>query len=361
MKKILFHHPLPLDPNAKSASGIRPQRMLQAFKDLGYEVELITGYAKERKTAIRQIKKNIRNGVKYEFVYAESSTMPNILTEKHHLPTHPFIDCRFFQFCKKNKILIGLFYRDIYWRFEEYRKALNMVKVLVAKLAYRFDLYVYQRTVYKFYLPSLEMAKYIPTINQKKFRALPPGHASPVTQFKPVSTKLKLFYVGGFSSHYQMHVLFNVLKQKPTVELTLCTREDEWLKMRAEYPEPSANIKIIHKVGHEMERELLAADIAVLFVKPQEYREFAAPVKLYEYIGFKKPILASKKTLAGKFVDNYRIGWAINYDENALIGLLNALEKHPDRIRRKVDNLEKISTEHSWRARAKQVIQDLTQ
>ena len=33
----IYHIPIPLDPNAKSASGIRPQKMLQAFKRLGYE------------------------------------------------------------------------------------------------------------------------------------------------------------------------------------------------------------------------------------------------------------------------------------------------------------------------------------
>ena len=73
---IIFHHPLPLDPDAKSASGIRPQRMLQAFKDLGYKVDIVSGYAVERNEAIKKIKKNISNGVQYDFVYAESSTMP---------------------------------------------------------------------------------------------------------------------------------------------------------------------------------------------------------------------------------------------------------------------------------------------
>ncbi len=112
--RIIFHHPLPLDSNARSASGIRPLRMLQAFKDLGCEVDLVTGHAAERKVAIKKIKQNIKNGVTYSFLYAESSTMPTTLTEPHHLPVNPLLDWRFFQFCKTRKIPIGLFYRDIY-------------------------------------------------------------------------------------------------------------------------------------------------------------------------------------------------------------------------------------------------------
>ena len=59
--KCIFHMPLPLDKNSKSASGIRPQKMLQAFKDIGYEVFEITGYGKERKRSIQVVKKQIIN------------------------------------------------------------------------------------------------------------------------------------------------------------------------------------------------------------------------------------------------------------------------------------------------------------
>src|SRR5699024_12009507 len=104
---IIFHHPLPLDLNARSASGIRPKRMLQAFRELGYEVDLVTGYAKERKAAVKAVKEKIKQGIQYDFVYAESSTMPTIMTEPHHLPLHPFLDFSFFRFCKKQDIPVG--------------------------------------------------------------------------------------------------------------------------------------------------------------------------------------------------------------------------------------------------------------
>jgi len=62
-KRIIFHYPLPLNPEAASASGIRPFKMIEAFKSLGYHVDLVTGYSRERKIQIKKIKKNINNGM----------------------------------------------------------------------------------------------------------------------------------------------------------------------------------------------------------------------------------------------------------------------------------------------------------
>ena len=99
--RIIFHHPLPLRLNSSSASGIRPVRMLEAFRQLGYEVDVVAGYSSERKKIIKKIKQKIENGVKYDFIYSESSTMPTVLTDKHHLPLNPFLDFGFLFFVKK--------------------------------------------------------------------------------------------------------------------------------------------------------------------------------------------------------------------------------------------------------------------
>ena len=110
-----------------------------------------------------------------------------------------------------------------------------------------------------------------------------------------------------------------------------------------------------------MKSHLKGADVAVLFVKPQEYWEFASPVKLYEYLGYQKPILASEGTLAGCFVRENGIGWTIPYEESELKQLLEALSSSRDGIDSIHENLRKTSSEHSWKARAKQVIKELTE
>ncbi len=78
MKKIIFHLPMEIDKNRPSGSQIRPLKILQAFKNIGYKVDIVMGDVKTRKRQIKKIKRNISNGVKYDFLYSESSTMPTV-------------------------------------------------------------------------------------------------------------------------------------------------------------------------------------------------------------------------------------------------------------------------------------------
>lgn len=359
MKKMIFHHPLPLDVDASSASGIRPLKMIQAFEKLGYEVTQVTGYAKERKKKINNIKKRIQNGETFDFLYSESSTQPTLLTEKNHLPKYPFLDFGFFKFCKKHGIKIGLFYRDIYWLFSEYGQELSFWKRNIAKFFYKYDLKKYNELVDIVYVPSMQMTKYTPIVNQNKFKALPPGHDDYESFVaKNITDKIELLYIGGLGSHYQMHKLFAVVKKFPKIHFTLCTRENEWQNAKSEY-ELSENISIVHKSGDELKGLYANVDIAMLFVKPQEYWEFAAPVKLYEYIGKEKPIIASKGTLAGKFVEENCIGWTIEYEEKALEKLFKKLLEEPAEAKLKQENIQLLKIKHSWEARVKTVEKDL--
>lgn len=358
---IIFHHPLPLNLNATSASGIRPIKMIEAFRSLGYQVDIVAGYSSERKDAIAMIKKNILTGTRYDFVYSESSTMPTLLTDRHHIPLHPKIDFSFFEFCKKSKIPIGLFYRDIYWIFQEYSKKTPLYKSVFAKFFYRYDLKKYEQLVDKVYLPSLQMAEYIPIVSHQKFAALPPGHSGKLCAQKLCRDgSLNLLYVGGIGNHYQMQELFLAIQGLPHVHFTLCTRKPEWTRVQAEYLMPlPLNINIVHNSGKELQELYDWSDIAMLFVKPYEYREFASPFKLYEYMGQAKPIIASKYTLAGEFVCINDIGWEIEYNAKSLRSLLERLLKQPDEIDAANRQLVSIASLHSWSSRAKQVACDM--
>lgn len=364
MKKIIFHHPLPLNPNATSASGIRPLRMLEAFKSLGYQVDVVSGYSAERKAAIKAIKKNIKSGIKYDFIYSESSTMPTVLTDPHHLPLHPLLDFSFFRFCKKHNVKTGLFYRDIYWLFESYSKNLSWIKSTVAKLAYRYELYFYNQYLEKLYLPSMAMGDHIPIVSATKHLALPPGHDITKNKSQYVHKvksrdKLIIFYVGGMIG-YNMHTLVEVINNRDDVELIICTRLNEWNAVSPEYPVLKGNIKIIHKIGEEMVQILQSTDLVSVYVKPEEYRDFAVPFKLFEYLGNRKPIIASQGTLAGNFVSDNGIGWTIPYNENDLNALLDNLVSNPDLIADVTKKMDGIAENNTWQARAKQVVKDLT-
>lgn len=66
-KYCIFHVPNHIDENAKSGSHVRPRKMLEAFERIGYEVDAVMGYGKERKKQIENIKKKVKGGGNMSF------------------------------------------------------------------------------------------------------------------------------------------------------------------------------------------------------------------------------------------------------------------------------------------------------
>lgn len=360
---MIFHHTSPIDPNASVGSSVRPLRMIEAFESLGYSIDFVTGYIQERKKRIIDIKKKIRDGKQYDFVYAESSNLPNSVSPVERIPVHFLMDYSFFKLCKKQGIPIGLFYRDIYWAFGSFGKTQNPFLQSLAKMLYRYDLRIYNKSLKKLYLPSIEVGEFVQKINPELFAALPPGgtfkNSMALKELKP-GDSLKLFYVGGFGDHYKMHVLFEAIKKFPTIELTICTREREWNLSKKGYPNITPNISIVHLQGSEMEEALQDSDIGLIFVEPASYWEIAMPIKLFEYIGVNKPVIVSNGTLAASFVSEHGLGWAIDYNEESIVKLLEELFTNPELVNEAAKRVSSIKDQHTWRARALQVVSDLT-
>ena len=60
MKRCIYHYPNPINDNtANVGSAIRPNQMLNAFRKIGYEVEVVTGYRKKKKKKIQEVIKKI--------------------------------------------------------------------------------------------------------------------------------------------------------------------------------------------------------------------------------------------------------------------------------------------------------------
>ncbi|WP_218955873.1 hypothetical protein [Acinetobacter sp. YH12064] len=358
MINIIFHCPFVLNYSATSASGIRPIKMLEAFQDLGFNVDVVSGNSSDRKKIINNIKKKINSGTTYDFVYSESSTMPTALTDQHHLPLRPFLDFDFFDFLKSKKIKIGLFYRDIYWMFDDYGNNLPWYKKQLALFFYRLDLKMYNNLLDKLYLPSLKMGDYVKIYNKNIIDNLPPAHSTSNYLVKNnYSEKLNLLYIGGMGVDYRMHKLFEAVSVLPNVCLTICTRERDWNNVKDEYGLISKNINIVHKSGSELEELYDNSHIAILFVEPKDYREFAVPFKLYEYIGRNKPIICTSSTLVGDFVANNNIGWVLDYDVNELVNLLSNMSKTD--FDKKTERVCELKIHETWESRAKKVCTDL--
>lgn len=357
-KRMIYHHPLPLTENATSASGIRPMQMKHAFEKLGYEVWDVTGFTKERSRKAAAVHRALRNGSRFDFCYSESSTMPMSMTNPTHLPTRPFLDLSLFRGLRRRGVPVGHFLRDIYWRFPDYRRSVSFPKREAALLAYQWDMWVLRHQVDHVFLPSPEMAEHV-NLGRTPFSALPPGHDYPEPLEGPTSG-LSIFYVGGIGAHYRMHQLVAGVKKASSeginVRLTLCVRPDDWKAVKHEYAQQACPaIRVVHAQGPGLREHFLEANIASLLVEPTDYWRLAVPVKLFEYIGAGKPILAAKGTLTGKKVEEESLGWVIDNTSDSLVELLRRLEHDPGEMERMRRTLLAHREEHSWENRARQV------
>lgn len=360
MASMIYHVPYPLNPDARTGSGVRPMRMLKAFKDSGYDVELVSGDSKQRRVLIKNLKARIAGGETFDFVYSESHTMPTALTDKEHLPRHPLMDISFMRYCRKHGIKVGLFYRDIYWRFPEYKERLNLLVHTATRVLYNFDLLRYKTAVDRLYLPSLGMGKFVPHFPASRHAALPPGGEIadvPAT----VSDQIHLFYVGGLGGYYNMQECVKAVAASKNTFLTICTREEEWRLVADGYqPLMNERIQIVHKHGRELIPYYAKANICMLFIEPSIYRSFAAPIKFAEYIGFGKPVIVNSGTNVAEFVEKNGNGWVVPFKEKALTELLDNLAEQPQIVSHVQNRALDIRHENTWLARAQQVAKELS-
>ena len=361
-KRCVYHVPYPIKKESNAASAIRPRKMLEAFQRQFEEVFVISGYGRERKQRLKELKRRVSNGDVFEFLYSENSTMPNLMTEKNHMPYFPFLERDIFRFCKRHGIPIGLFYRDVYWRFPVYKQKVAFWKRCISLPLYHYDLAIYNKYIDILYLPSMEMGKYVPFGGRKQ--PLPPGNEGkrkcsemPRRQRK---SQIELFYVGGIGGEYDVSKLIEGVGECKFTHLTICCRKEEWgqwlKESRIAAPD---NITIVHESADGLKKYYAKADLGILFFSASGYRKMAMPVKLFEYMENLLPIVATSGCEAGKFVEEHEIGWAINYEKKDLVRLLSDLNEDRTRIHEKYKKLLDAAEKNTWDSRAMTVCRNL--
>ena len=356
-KACIFHHPFPLIPGGDSGSKVRPYKMLSAFKAIGYDVEVVSGFAAERKRSIQAITQQMNKGRKFAFAYSESVTIPTPLTEPHHLPTHPLLDFEFLRFVRK-KAPVGLYYRDIHWRFNQYRH-LPWYKRVVSVPFYHYDWYYYQRAIDHLFIPSKGMAQHLPSPHfSDNLSVLPPGSSvQDVAGTRASRDHLSLFYVGGVTPPlYDLTPLFGFTQRLDDIKLTICCREEEWINTQANYKHKDATV--VHLASNDLRSYYARADLFVMLWQSHPYLDFAMPVKTFEAMAHGVPIVTTSGTGVAHFVEAEGIGWAVDSKE-AFLSLINRLREHPEELERKREHVRSKRHEHTWQARAKQVAETL--
>ena len=242
-KRMIFHAPYVIPETANSASRLRPRIMRETFARLGYEVFDLSGDVSRRRILKKQLRRALKRGVEYDFLYFENSTQPNLFADSLKKGIAPFLDHSIHRMCKAYGIPVGVFYRDMYWRF---RKDLHNSITFwnrVTDLVQRLDWFIYRRNRVQIFLPSKAMGAYLDLKGFKPVQELPPG-AEIVDS--PVVDKCNIFYVGGIGSHYRLHKVCEAVRGSGA-HVRLCVRQKDWEQVKGEYKlEEAGNIEIVH-------------------------------------------------------------------------------------------------------------------
>jgi len=363
---VIFHHPGPVIADGKSGSQVRPYRLLDAFYKSGFEVEAVVGYGAERRRAINRIIADLANGRRFKFLYSEARSIPTLLTERNRFPAYPIMDFRFLSKIRAAKIPVGLFYRDVFWRFKVYRTMLPLAGRMLTVPLYWYDWWWYRHVVDHLFLPSSGMAAHLPTAwPASRISALPPGCISTSRDHLQTSKRrkaknLQLLYVGGVQPpKYDLTPLFQGVAQVGNWNLIVCCRLEEWVKWQDYYASLiNDRVEVVHVFGHALSTLYLNTDLCAFLVNPDPYLDFAVPVKLFEAIGYGLPIVTTAGTEAARLVCEQDLGWVVA-GPSELAALLTKIAEDRNLIREKEASVVLAAQQQSWRSRAHEVAKQL--
>ncbi|SHI28948.1 Glycosyltransferase involved in cell wall bisynthesis [Actinomyces denticolens] len=358
--RMIFHAPYPMEPNPTAASRLRPLRMRQAFEEIGYEVIDVSGTVTQRRAALRSLRRSLAGGERPDFLYSENSTQPNLLATSIRTGAAPLLDYSIMRLARRHRIPVGVFYRDAYWRVPAlrgrgaYRRCSDALQ--------RVDLVGYRRNGVHFFLPSEPMSALVGLGARDSFSALPPaGEPGRLLPLPPADEELRLIYVGGLGGHYDLDSFLTALSATPSVRLDLVTRPQQWERALAgDERLRSPAITAHHLSAGELEPLYASAQAAVLLVTPTDYWDIAVPVKLFEYLSYGRPVMATRGTEAGRIIEANGAGWVVDDDPRAIGDLLARLRDHPEEIAERAEAARRAASRNTWADRARAVAGVLT-
>ncbi len=353
--RMVYHAPFPVRPGATAASGIRPWKMLEAFRSIGYEVFEVTGHAKQRRKKFAELRNRIQRGWHPDFCYSEAATIPASFTEPKHFPLILNLERKIFRYLQDRRVPIGVFYRDVYWAFPDYVERVGRAVAAFMRLLYKREMETFNRYASIVFLPTKQMGSFVPGLRVPTLE-LPPGtDARAKSSPAPSTGPLRLLYVGDVGGdHYDVSALLEAVKDADNTTLTICCRPESWEKARVEYKDLLTDrVRVAHESGEGLEALYADSDVACLVMRPREYRTFAAPMKLYDYLGHGKPILASEGTHAADVVESSGAGWMVPFEGGAIARELQMLERNPEEVSRSAENAALAGQANTWEDRAR--------
>ncbi|TYS63775.1 glycosyltransferase family 4 protein [Bacillus infantis] len=362
MKSVLLYYPFRLAENANSGSKLRPIEIHRAFKQWGerekVEILLLSGTSAERDAMFDEWKQQGKLDDIW-FCYMENQTIPFWLTDPGHKPQRPFVDTKVMKFLKSRRVPVGVFYRDVYWKFDELYP-LKGIKKAVMKTIYRMEEKFYDKYCQAIFLPSDAMGAYVDIPREKI--ALPPGgkyRGSDISTVRSPGVK-KGLYVGGINNEdYGLFLLLEAMdlanSEQEILNLTIVCREDEFEKLSEKKKEliMKKNVQVKHISGETLDELYKEMDFAFIPRYKSTYNDFSVPVKLVEYLSNDLPLVATNCEAQKQIIEEDGYGIICEDNPESMAKAIKNMAEQSDSLRENIMN--SFMKKHSWLARVEKV------
>ncbi|RKJ02770.1 glycosyltransferase [bacterium D16-54] len=358
-KELLYITFINIESPPDSGSAVRPLKMLQAFKELGVQVKVISGQTnriQERKLAVKEAMDYLKLHSP-DFCYIEPPSGPMFYSG----------DLNLIRLLHRQNIPTGLFYRDAYWMFPEYSfetklSLIKWLKFIVIRAMQKHQLKIFTKCITVMYFPSKTMSGFF---KLKRKELLPPGCFLADTYCKKAfNNPLHYIFVGGAAiNHGTVLTLeaFTMANRKEIIAtLTYVCPKEQWKRLGINVQNYRPWLTLVHTSGDENLKILYdKADVAILTAPRTTYRDFAAPIKLMEYLSYLKPILVTNCTETARIISENHIGWVVEENSQSICDKLLELADNPDEIHEIKKGIESAREKNLWIHRAEKVIYDL--
>ncbi len=356
-----------LDASNETGSTRRPLEMIEAFRSIGCSVKVLSGL----QNRIRERTKRVRGILRYveeeavDFCYVEPPSGPLLCPADVYL-----VRC-----LSSHGVPVSLFYRDAYWLMPGLFGAGSRLKDWVIRLLSKRDLRLFRNNCHAIYYPSDGLRRLVDAEAMRLGRCkkckemlLPPGCIIPHAEdsrdsaVKGVPTAI---YVGAANNRYGAPTILASMKavneKRIRCNLIFVCPKDQWDAV----DEENASCRdedwftLVHTSDSSELRSLYdESDFALMAYKRSPYNDIAAPIKLFEYISYLKPILSTDCTFSAEFILNNNIGIVVpDSIEQYVAGLEEMCQRFKEDGFRNA--LLRTRESNMWQERARKVCSDL--
>ena len=359
IKKLLYLTYISLEHAPASGSSVRPRKMKEALESLGAEVKTFGGINNNillrRKTVagIRDLLKNWQPDACY--------------IEPPSGPMFYYGDVRLIKILHKRGVPVSIFYRDAYWKYQEYSTERRLtvagyLKRLIIRHMQAYQWNVFRKNINLIYFPSLTMAEEFDCPCKD---VLPPGSFVPEAVLqKELSDPLQFIFVGGATRNYGIFLTIEAFEKLNRsgirARLYCICPQDQWNSLGLDKEKYKGWLEVIHTSGDEnLKTYYEKSDVALLTAPRTFYRDFAVPVKIFEYISYLKPVLVTNCIETARVVKENGIGWVTEDHAVSVTRKLQELCDNPQEILKVRDHMREARSSNLWISRAEKVIRDL--